>query len=623
MSGPQGTYGLATNARANGLYGRVSLLRWILPVAIFISVVSYETAKHGLGVAHPAEDESFGLYYVVDVIFFGGLGPIVVFLALTWIVQRVVEREQAEQRLADVYRDLTRYTEQLGLLNEISQSLASKVDLEGILDLVVRIPEQLVDAKGASVFLLDETTGKLSQAKSHGISEDFVSTTFADDDVNCSRTPPGLGEGPPHLSLLLGRGSQVIGALNVHLSPDHYPSETEMKLLGTITNTSAAAIEGARLRARDLLTLYEVDRSIRAEPNLDRLLNEILSKVILVCGADCGAVLLYDEGNAEFSVQAAARANGRACDDCPEVGWGKANWTREVNGPLLLPDLREGSPCRCSGRRPRGIKSLMCIPMVAGDRVVGVIALGHHLPGVFSKSQLSLLSAIASQAALVVRNAQLYVRSEEQAIAEERSRIAREVHDGVAQDLAFLMLKADLCLDLSGDDQEELRDELKAIRRGLFQNVQEIRRAILALRPIWLEREGLMPALRKFVQDFEEQTRLQVELSLLGRPKQLSSELESALFRLVQESLNNVGKHANAKRVGISLDFRPIGTVDVVIEDDGRGFDPAAVAAGARTSGGLGLLQMKERLEAVGGNLTIATRLGEGVRVEAVLPLDG
>jgi len=238
----------------------------------------------------------------------------------------------------------------------------------------------------------------------------------------------------------------------------------------------------------------------------------------------------------------------------------------------------------------------------------------------FSKGQLSLLSAVASQAALALRNARLYIESEELAIAEERSRIARDIHDGVAQSLAFLKLKVELC-KTAVDNRAYLETELDTIKDSLAQNIEELRRAIYALRPLDLEKLGFLPALHRFIQEFGEQNQLHIEFQVQGEVKRLSPKYEPILFRMVQESLANVAKHAQAKNVWIDLDLgSPEAMVKMTLRDDGRGFDPGCIES-TSLNGSMGLLSMREQVEAHKGAFSVESAQGRGTSVTAILPL--
>lgn len=210
-------------------------------------------------------------------------------------------------------------------------------------------------------------------------------------------------------------------------------------------------------------------------------------------------------------------------------------------------------------------------------------------------------------------------RSEEEAIAEERRRIAREIHDGLAQDLAGMRFRVGLWHQLVDDDPEQMHAELDGLRELLSQNIREVRRSIFALRPVALDEMGFHHALCQFVSEFGEQNQLHIDLHITGLLERLPAFLEPVLFRLIQESLNNVGKHAQAQVVWITLGLESPDEVALSVRDDGVGFDPATQEQ-MIPRGHLGLKQMRERVENLKGTFEVHSQPGGGTEIRAVLP---
>jgi PAS domain S-box-containing protein len=213
-------------------------------------------------------------------------------------------------------------------------------------------------------------------------------------------------------------------------------------------------------------------------------------------------------------------------------------------------------------------------------------------------------------------------RSEEEAIAEERRRIAREIHDGLAQDLAGMRFEVGLWHKLVDEDPARMHTELDNLQELLSQNIREVRRSIFALRPVALDELGFYPALHQFIGEFGEQNQLHVDLRIAGPPERLPAFLEPVLFRIVQESLHNIGKHAQASMAWIELDLESPAAVTLSVRDDGRGFDPAILEPIVQR-GHLGLKQMRERVENLRGAFELHSRPGSGTEIHVVLPLIG
>jgi PAS domain S-box-containing protein len=208
-------------------------------------------------------------------------------------------------------------------------------------------------------------------------------------------------------------------------------------------------------------------------------------------------------------------------------------------------------------------------------------------------------------------------REREAILEEERARIARDLHDGVAQNLYFLALKADMARQQLAPDPEQATINLREIGQKARQVIREVRRTIFALRPLTWSDGGFLPALHQFVTGFAEQVGWQTELEI-DEGMSLPQRLEPTVFRLVQESLNNVAKHAEATHVWVSLCAEDTGRSFVLsVRDNGSGFDLATI-----NRDGLGLEQMKARVSAVGGTFRLDSQPGNGTKVTAQLPGD-
>ncbi|HKM16953.1 MAG: histidine kinase [Firmicutes bacterium] len=204
---------------------------------------------------------------------------------------------------------------------------------------------------------------------------------------------------------------------------------------------------------------------------------------------------------------------------------------------------------------------------------------------------------------------------------DERKRVAREIHDGPAQDLANVVLKAEICERLFDVDRmDELRLELQELKSTVKFSLDEIRKIIHNLRPMVLDDLGLVPAVKRLIEEVQEQSGLEIGLSVLGPESRLDPAVEIALFRIVQEAINNSRKHANASLVQVKLEFLPE-KVSAVVEDNGVGFDKDTL--NQRLAGGdhFGLYGMRERIELLGGTFRIRSKKGSGTRVSVTIRL--
>jgi PAS domain S-box-containing protein len=210
-------------------------------------------------------------------------------------------------------------------------------------------------------------------------------------------------------------------------------------------------------------------------------------------------------------------------------------------------------------------------------------------------------------------------RDEAEAIDAERRRIAHEIHDGVAQNLAGLRFKLALWSHLAEAAPPDMQAALTELQSVLMDAIVDLRRSIFALRPVDLEALGFFPALTQLVSDFGDQNQLAAQLDLSGPPDALPAVYELPLFRIMQEGLNNIGLHARASSVLVRLAVYTAGNVAASVCDDGCGFDPRRLGP-ADQPGHFGLRQMRERVLDLGGTLDIRSAIGQGTELLITLP---
>lgn len=205
---------------------------------------------------------------------------------------------------------------------------------------------------------------------------------------------------------------------------------------------------------------------------------------------------------------------------------------------------------------------------------------------------------------------------------EERLRVAREIHDGPAQSMANVVLRAEICEKLMAVDPAKVKQELLDLKDMVKTSLQEVRKIIFDLRPMALDDLGIVPTLRRFIAELQKRTDMSTELVVLGGEEQrLASTLEVAIFRIVQEALNNIYKHAKARRCVVKLEVLP-GKVNVSISDDGCGFDTDKMNR-TYDMDCFGLLGMRERVELLNGKINIASAPGKGTEIYVSIPVKG
>ena len=203
---------------------------------------------------------------------------------------------------------------------------------------------------------------------------------------------------------------------------------------------------------------------------------------------------------------------------------------------------------------------------------------------------------------------------------EERRRVAREIHDGPAQLMSNVVLKAEICERMIDIDLEKARTELKNLKKLVRDSLQDVRGIIYNLRPMSLDDLGLKPTLQRYVLTFQEDSGIAVSLQTKGVNTEIRSVISLTVFRIIQEALNNVAKHANAGNVSINLEFLS-NELKLCIHDDGIGFDTEKLNMRIdEISSGFGIVSMKERVELLGGEMNVCSEPGKGTRLNVIIP---
>ena len=266
--------------------------------------------------------------------------------------------------------------------------------------------------------------------------------------------------------------------------------------------------------------------------------------------------------------------------------------------------------------------SVMMAPLITGGKMMGLIKVESNVPHVFDESDLETFESLAFQVASAIEHARLLQRTREIAIVEERTRLARDMHDGIAQNLAYLLLQVDRCLNMV-EKGSKLEIQLERSYALLKQNIDELRRNIFDLRPVELEGKSLFEALENFVTEFGQRWHLKTTCVVNGEPGEVLPEVESTLYRILQEALSNAQQHAECSQLSVNLAVENNQWIGLEVKDDGLGFSVSQIDQDLdqHRSKGLGLVSMRERAHTVGGYLTVESIRGQGTRVFAKLPL--
>jgi two-component system nitrate/nitrite sensor histidine kinase NarX len=372
-------------------------------------------------------------------------------------------------------------------------------------------------------------------------------------------------------------------------------------------------------RTRELSTLLDISQNLASTLDLEPLLDLILDQLGSVVAYDAASIMILDQEILKLLAYRGPIRREEALQIRFSIHEARAN--REViqrRKPVIIADVRGKGDLAHAIRETAGdelkttygyLRCWMGVPLIVKDQVVGMLTLDHKEPGYYASPQAELAMAFASQAALAIENARLYQQAEQAAVTHERNRLARDLHDAVTQTLFSASLIAEVLPRLwerNPDLGRQKLDELRLLTRGAL---SEMRTLLLELRPDTLAEVELTDLYRHLANAFTGRTRLPVDFRHEGQAA-LKPEVKEVFYRVAQEALNNIAKHAQASQVKIRLTTLN-GETEVRIGDDGCGFDTTRLAAE-----NLGLKIMRERAEAVHAELEIQSAPGAGTQIQ-------
>lgn len=388
-------------------------------------------------------------------------------------------------------------------------------------------------------------------------------------------------------------------------------------------------------RNEELAALYAVATATAQADTVNRLAEAALDKALEVMALKIGWVFLVEEaGGGSLSLQV---TRGLPPDAAQKIVASLS--------PHCLPDAvtelqeagvaHEGQLCPCLEKCDETIQATChaAVPLRSPTQLWGTMHLACPDPACFTPSHLRLLTAIGRQVGLAIENAHLAEgqrrelfrrRRLDQVLAaqeEERKRIARELHDELAQNLTVLIRDLESVSEPDPTNQTRLQARVRDTRTLAQRLLDQTRRLIFDLRPAALDDLGLLPALRHYAQRQLDLAHLQLRLEVLGQPRRLPSQVETSVFRIAQEAITNVVRHAQASEVQLSLNFTPQ-HLALTVADNGCGFDPDSILKAGNDVQHIGLMGIRERAELLGGRLEINTRPGAGTTVRVEIPVE-
>jgi signal transduction histidine kinase len=532
-------------------------------------------------------------------------------------------------------------------LIEAGIALSSELSLDAVLQRLVEAAAELTGAHYAALGVLDPSGAQLERFVTSGIDEE-TRTAIGDlprgrgilgvlihdpkplrlHDLHDDPRSVGFPANHPPMQTFLGVPVRLRGVVygNLYLTEKEGGAdfdEEDEAAVELLAGQAAVAIENARLYesatrwSRQLESLNEVMNALVTEFDLDTLLGLVAEKLRELIDARLVAIALPHGDGLRLAAVSGDGANEYAGLELSESSKTMRVLSRRrserVDSVLDDPEVDQ------EAARRLGVRTALYVPMLARDEAIGVIA-AHDKVGPdarFRDEDLRLAEIFAARAAVAVELRQRVARDALERVLSaqelERQRLARELHDETGQALTSILL------GLRGleeaKDEEALRAAVGEVRDLVRSTLQDVRRLAVELRPKALDDFGLVAAIEHLTDSFAEQTGIAVEFVPNVPDGRLPTAVETALYRIVQESLTNVVKHARAGHVSIVL-TRKDGAVSVVVEDDGVGFEPARAR-----DGGLGLVGMRERVGLLGGRVTVESRPGAGTTFVAEVPL--
>jgi signal transduction histidine kinase len=541
-------------------------------------------------------------------------------------------------------------------LIEVSSNLLSELDLEAVLKSVAEAARELTGARYAALGVLDRERRELERFINVGIDEEarrdigdlprgrgVLGELIREPwplrlrDVNAHPHAYGFPPGHPPMHSFLGVPIAVRGETygNLYMTEkegaDEF-DEADEEAAVTLASWAGIAIENARLYTalsereaeveqalRRAETSVDIARTVGGETDVERVLDLIVKRARALVDARALLVLLQRDGQ----LFVAARA-GEVSDEIrtlvvpPDDAIFAAAMEDRVSQRLE----RGSPPSKARLRERLGAEAALVVPLLFRGRSVGaLVALDREAGGVeFDQEDLRLLQSFAASAATAVATAQTVesdrLRQQVDSAEKERKRWARELHDDALQGLAAIRINLATALQGKGKERPaRIERAAEETLEELEDQINDLNRLINDLRPAALERLGLAGALQALAEESAARSGIAVTTTIeIG--EEPSGDEERLVYRLVQEALTNVVKHASASAVEVSA-REAGGKIEVAVRDDGAGFDPAT------STGGRGLTGMRERIELLGGQIDVSSKPGRGTEIAASVPLGG
>ncbi|GAB4452267.1 MAG: hypothetical protein Fur0044_47390 [Anaerolineae bacterium] len=561
---------------------------------------------------------------------------------------------------------LTKEIKEVSTLYNIGVAVGSSLELKEVIRTLYKESTRLIDTSNFAIVLYDEVSqtlnfklmidqGKMVKPMSVKLAEDrgltgrvltsqsplLVSDFPAANNSNNANQRIRSWLGVPILNPTLPHDNAQ-GVIATWSYQPHAFSDHDLWLLSAIATQAAIAVRNAHLfessqrRAAEMALLNDVARTLSSTLQLDEVLTRIMEQVEGLLNVEAGSLLLTDQTTGELVFQIAL---GDKADEIKPFripkGEGIAGEVAVTGTPLMIANVDQDKRHFKKLDQTTNFltRNILCVPLVLYDQIIGVLEVINKREGNFTQTDLELLSSIASYAAIAIQNARLHenvlaerdkvVEAEEEA----RKKLARDLHDGPTQLVAGIKMSLDFSRKALEKDPSLLPKELNYMLELADRATYQMRTMLFELRPLVLETQGLGAALQVFIdrrqKDITGETpRLTLKVETdnpSGDISRQDGKVEAAIFAIVQETVNNAIKHAQAQNIVVQLTETNT-AIYTVIRDDGKGFDVNEVLNNYEQRGSLGMINLKERTQLIGGELNIRSAPGQGTRITIQVP---
>ena len=371
---------------------------------------------------------------------------------------------------------------------------------------------------------------------------------------------------------------------------------------------------GERRRAEQLRTINEVGRRISSFLSLDELLPYVVNSLRDTFHYyNVNIFLVKDAGSIELSAGAGGYESEIPTGFSINFGQGIVGTVAQNEDFVAVADVSIDSRYIASEQLPN-TRSELSVPIKLGTEMLGVLDVQSEEINAFDEIDIFTVQTIGDQLAVAIQNARYYLETRELAVITERNRLAREIHDTLAQGFTGIILQLEAAEQTMGKDNSSSQEHLDSAKRLAKESLNEARRSVWALRPQLLENLTFIDALRTEAESFGNDNNIKVTIDTSIEKKDINPDAENALFRIFQEALNNIRKHAGANNIDVRLTHDEDNYI-LSVRDDGIGFDSTQ-----DLSKGFGLISMRERAKLLGGSFDISSEKGRGTRVVVKIP---